>query len=251
MAHFETVAGRPVAVRGRVTSKPSSLWDRPFYFWMSLLIGAIVVYGFSHTIDKNLMHPPTPRPPILYVHGALFTGWLAFLILQSGLVRTRNVAVHKKLGWFGFAMGALMPFVGITTAITMARLHVQENVPRTAAFMIVPFWDMVEFTVPLCLAFYWRTKPEFHRRLILMATCALTAAAFGRFPSAAFRDHWFYVGVDGLILLAVIRDLIVIKRVHPVYLYGLPVMMLGQSVSIYAYVTSSPAWLRIASAILG
>jgi len=45
-----------------------------------------------------------------------------------------------------------------------------------------PLWDMVVFTIAFALAVYWRKKSEFHRRLILIACCALTAAAFGRFP---------------------------------------------------------------------
>ena len=41
---------------------------------------------------------------------------------------------------------------------------------------------MTAFTVPFALAVYWRRKLEFHRRLFLIATCALTSAAFARLP---------------------------------------------------------------------
>jgi hypothetical protein len=41
---------------------------------MALLIPAVVVYGFSFTVDKNLIHPAIPSPPILYVHAAVFSG---------------------------------------------------------------------------------------------------------------------------------------------------------------------------------
>jgi len=33
-----------------------------FYFLMALLIPAIVVLGFSTTINQNLIHPAIPRP---------------------------------------------------------------------------------------------------------------------------------------------------------------------------------------------
>jgi len=29
---------------------------------MSLVIAAVVIYGFSHTINENLIHPAYPRP---------------------------------------------------------------------------------------------------------------------------------------------------------------------------------------------
>ena len=50
-----------------------------------------------------------------------------------------------------------------------------------------------------------------------------------------------YAGVDVLILFAVVRDLIVTKPVHPMYLYGLPLMMIGQTASTYIYPSGWPA----------
>lgn len=93
---------------------------------------------------------------------------------------------------------------------------------------------MVAFSVPFGLSMHWRKKPELHRRLILIATCSLTAAAFGRFPSTLMPHHWFYAGVDFLLLLGVLRDLVVTKRVHPVYVYALPLLALGQTAIIHA-----------------
>ena len=46
-----------------VTTKRGGPVDRYFYFFMALLIPAVVVYGFSFTVGKNLIHPAIPRPP--------------------------------------------------------------------------------------------------------------------------------------------------------------------------------------------
>ena len=43
----------------------------------------------------------------------------------------------------------------------------------------------------------------------------------------------FYAGVDFLILLGVIRDLIVNRSIHQVYRYALPAIILGQVVVMY------------------
>jgi len=82
---------------------------------------------------------------------------------------------------------------------------------------------------------------------MLVATCVLTSAAFGRFP-ALFNT--FYAGVDLLIFLGVVRDLIVMRRVHPVYLYALPALIVGQSFVMHVVLTDSPQWHKIANAIL-
>lgn len=90
----------------------------------------------------------------------------------------------------------------------------------------------------------------FFMSLLLVATCALTAAAFGRFPPQLLPPVVFYAGVDLLILLGVARDLIVNRRIHQVYICVLPAFVLGQVVVMYTNVHELPYWLRIADAIL-
>src|ERR1700724_3222844 len=186
------IAARPIAGIS-VTTRRVKLLQNYFYFSMSLLIAAVVAYGFSHTINENLIHPAAPRPFILYLHAAIFTGWLLFFILQSALVRTGNVRVHRKMGWFGAGLGAAIPIVGVATAVAMTRFNMlHKRFPDGDAFLIVPLWDLTAFIVPFAVAVYWRKTQEFHRRLMLVATCALTAAGFGRFPHHLMPEHMFY-----------------------------------------------------------
>jgi hypothetical protein len=220
---------------------------------MSLLIAAVVIYGFSHTVNQNLIHAAPPRPWLLWVHGTLFSAWVAFFIMQSGLVRSHNVPIHRRLGWFGAGLAVAMTVVGVATAIVMRRFDMRfepADVAGPAAFLIVPFWDITCFTVFFWLAVKWRRKPELHRRLMLIATCALTAAAWGRMPNQTFAFVWFYSGVDALILLGVVRDLIVMKRVHRVYWYALPALVVGQVFVMRTLLSGAAWWARIANAIL-
>src|SRR6185437_7897057 len=86
------------AITGR-----NGLVDKFFYFAMSLLAVALVVWGFGRTVNSNLVRADIPRPFILWVHAAAFSAWVLFFVLQSALVRTHNVRVHRSLGWFGAA----------------------------------------------------------------------------------------------------------------------------------------------------
>jgi hypothetical protein len=201
--------------------------EKYFYFSMSILMAVVVTYGFSRTIDKRLIHPALPRPGLLYVHAVIFFGWLVFYILQSALVRTRKVRIHKTLGWFGVALGVTIVVLGISTAITMGRYHLHVEHRSLAASSIgVPLFDITCFAVTFTLAILWRSRPEFHRRLILLASAALTAAGWGRFP--LLPPGVFYLGVDVLILLGIVRDLVVNRRVHKVYTYGIAAFFVGQ-----------------------
>lgn len=248
-----TDLGVPVPVVQRSTTKRrGGFLENYFYLAMALLIPAIVVFGFSFTIGRNLIHPVIPRPSVLYVHAAVFSGWLVFFLLQSALVRTRNVRVHRSLGWFGAGFGALIPVVGVVTAIAMGRFDIRQlHQNHVEMDLMIPLWDMVVFTTAFGLAIYWRGKPEYHRRLVYVATCALTAAAFGRFPAYLLNPTFFYAGVDLLILLGMLRDWVVGRKIHPVYLYGLPLLIAGQTIVMYTNTHDLASWFKIARALLG
>ena len=238
---------RPVALP-RSYSSPAAFLRQYFYFCMSLLIAVVVVYGFSHTIGHNLLHASPIPPFVLTIHAIVFPGWVLFFILQSALVRTRNVPLHRTLGWFGLALGIGIIVVGYLTAIGMDRFHLQGEPTDTPAFLIVQLMDLTCFAIPFALAIYWRRRPEYHRRLMLIASCGLTDAAFGRFPALplAFSP----VGVDALVLLGILRDLIVDRRIHKVYRYAFPLLILFHIFCMQTYLHTAHWWLRIATAIL-
>jgi hypothetical protein len=140
--------------------------------------------------------------------------------------------------------------LGIATAIVMDRFNFSQLHKADAkVFFSIQSWDMIAFTICFWLAVYWRKKPEYHRRLVLVATCALTAAGFGRFPWLS--HHWFYAGVDALILLGVARDLIVNRRIHVVYRYALPAFAVGQIVAVQLWLHHPAWWVRLTNAIMG
>jgi hypothetical protein len=226
-----------------------------FYFVMSLLIAGVVVYAFSHTVGRRLIHAVPRRPVLLWMHGIIFSAWVAFYILQSALVRIRKVKLHRTLGWIGAALGASVILVGFRVPVVMAQFAIDylQRDPRAAhAFLAIPFLDMVTFTTCFGLAVLWRSKPELHRRLMLIATCALTAAAFGRMDMIrSIPPLGFYFGVDALILLGVVRDLVVNRRIHAVYLTVIPLLVPAQAAAVYIAGHQSAFWLHIMDKVIG
>ena len=120
--------------RRQLGAKRAGVLEQSFYFLMSLLVAIVVLYGFSRTIETGLIHPPSPRPIVLYFHATIFTAWVVFFIMQSALVITRNVRIQ-----FGFALGAAIPIVGVRTAIghgeiTVARgSHRHRSIPEPSS----------------------------------------------------------------------------------------------------------------------
>ncbi len=224
--------------------------DRYFYFGMSLLILVLVTATFSTTVPKRLFHPKIVPPFLVWLHGAVFFGWVLFFILQSGLVKIRKTRWHRTLGWFGVALGVAVAGLGVSTTIVMHRfefltLHQGQD---AIASISIPFWDIACFAIVFSLAVLLRKKVEYHRRLMLIASCALTAAAWGRLPESVLPGFWFYTGVDLLIVLGAARDLIVNRKIHRAYLVALPLFIAGQ-IAI-SQITGAEWWERFARALL-
>lgn len=154
----QSVAVRPVSRVSRILGR-GGLVDRYFYFFLSLVVAGIVVAGFSQTVDRNLFHAAPPKPVLLWIHAAAFSGWVVFFILQSALVRVRKVSVHRTLGWFGAVLGAVMVTLGAVIAVVMGRFDALQLHQPDPAFLSIPFFDMVAFGTLLGLAIVWRGKP--------------------------------------------------------------------------------------------
>jgi hypothetical protein len=223
-----------------------------FHFVMALLMAGVVAYGFSRTIGDNLIHPTIPRPRLLYVHAALFSAWIAIYVLQTGLVATGNVRLHRRLGLVWLWVGAAMPVIGVATAIVMRRFDIIQ-LHETLPILAVPLWDILAFTACFALAALLRKRPEFHRRLMFLAICNIMDAAFARFPlpAAWFEAGWFYYALDGLVLIAIGRDLIVQRRVHLVFAVALPLMVAGQIVTWTLWHHAPAVWLAFCRALVG
>ena len=247
------VWGRRAALeKGTTTAvRLKTFLSRYFYFCMSLVFAALVASGFSRTVNASLFHATPPRPLLLWFHGVAFSAWVVFFIAQSGLVRIRKVRWHRFLGWFGAGLAAVMVPLGFAIAVIMTRfdtvvLHQNDAAP----FIAIPFYDMIAFGVCVGLAIDWRRRPEFHRRLLFIATCGLMDAAVGRF-AFVFDNNLLFPCLDLLIVLGVVRDLVVDGRVHKVYRYALPALIVGQSLAVYLWRLNPRWWQSITHAILG
>lgn len=241
----QTAAAAVPAVRWK-------LWlRRYFYFAMMLVCSGILIWGFGHTVNGVLLHPAIPRPRILWVHAAVFSSWLVFAMVQTGLVRLHKVKVHRMLGWFGAALAATMVVVGVLTALQLGRFDVQVLHEAGAdTFEVVSFADMILFPLLVMLAIVWRRKLELHRRLFLLATVELTGAGFGRIDWIAAHNLMFFCA-DALMCLGMLRDGLVDGRVHRVYKLAIPAIVVWHGWVTWMYLRPPAWWAKLAHAWMG
>jgi len=218
---------------------------------MALLMAGLAVWAFSDTVDAHLLHAKPPRPLLLWFHGAVFTAWIMLFIAQSALVRVRKVSMHRTMGWLGAALAAIMVVSGFIVSVVMLRfemtvLHHNDVAP----FLSILWCDMIIFGGCMALAIYFRKRPEYHRRLVLMATCQLMQAVFVRFHSIGQHDL-FYPALDVLIVAGMLRDLLVDGRVNRVYVYVVPAIIVLQALATYLKLVNPSWWQAATRASLG
>lgn len=214
-------------------------------------MAGLAVWAFSHTVDVRLLHANPPRPRLLWFHGAIFAAWIVLFVVQSALVRVRKVSIHRTLGWFGAALAATMVVSGFVVSVVMLRFEQTVLHVRTAASFLSILWcDMVVFGACMALAIYYRKRPEYHRRLVFLASCQLMQAIFVRFHYIGYHDL-FFPALDVLIVAGMLRDLVVDGRVNKVYLYVFPAMVVLQVWATYLQRVNPSWWHAATRAILG
>lgn len=179
----------------------------PSAVWLGLLwLGMILGFGLDL---RRFAHENPPAPHILYVHAAVFTGWMFLLTAQVLLVLGDRVAWHRKLGWFLAGWAGLMVVLGPWAA--MASQAANLNLPLgDPPFLSVNMVNMIAFASLLAWGIAQRKNPAAHRRLMILTTVAIADPGFARFSEYFWPNEphsilvWFFWVFYGNVLLVVL-----------------------------------------------
>ncbi len=217
-----------------------------YYFWVSILLLALVSIGFAPTLYLRAFFPQAePAMPLyLYLHGAVLTAWYVWLASQTWLVRSGSTALHRRLGWMGAAIAAGVCVAGpMATVGVIDRLKAQ-GVGFDTDMSVLPFLGvegvtMMEFAGPIvwgnlmsvavfavlvAAAVALRRRAEYHKRLMLVASIGLippALARISRWPVFGGEDS-LLLPLAGLALLLSVAgyDLVKRRRLHPATMAG-------------------------------
>jgi hypothetical protein len=124
-----TSAQTPLDVRKNVAS------ERRYFTVMALVLIVISIAGFLPAIVDRASRR-APLTPLAAVHGVVFFAWLVLFLVQSRLVATGRIAVHRRLGIAAVILLAVMIPLGYVTTIEMVRrgfdLSGDQNIDRYA-----------------------------------------------------------------------------------------------------------------------
>ena len=139
-----------------------------------------------------------------------------------------------------------MLVLGFAVAVNGARTGYAPRPGVTPLeFLIVPVGDLVVFAPLVGGAIYWRRKPDVHKRLMWLATAALTFPAIARLPGVQGMQLRIFAVFLAVLLFAPIYERIVKGRMHRVSLWG----SVGIFLSLPArhMVAETDAWHRFAA----
>jgi hypothetical protein len=221
--------------------------ERVFYSGMAILLCTCVFIGFSPTyFQAGMMHAPLPSP-ILHVHGAVFTLWMVLFTVQAALISARRVKWHRSLGTIAFCLPPIMIVLGVMAAIDALHRGVKIGPLVPSVSVAIPLIGIVAFAIVIYAAWRARRRPDAHKRLILIATSGIVAAAFGRFPWARIGlppAAGAVTGVGVLLLMLIIYELITIRRVHRSTIWAAPLVF--ASIALAVPIGMTPAWQAFA-----
>ena len=151
-----------------------------FHLVMVLVMSAFVFGGFGMTyLLPHAAGTRLPDPPVVHLHGAVFFGWMLLLVVQSLLVNVKNVKLHRSLGMFGIAWGALVAFMGMLITL-VASMNVNFDDPSTPPVFFLSYVAPPSFAVIFAMAISATKAPKIHRNLVLIATIAILMPGINR-----------------------------------------------------------------------
>lgn len=204
----------------RVAARAASVPKRRFYVALSLAIAATAFVGFAPTYYLGRWFAAVPLPPLVQLHGALFSAWVALLVVQATLVAADRRDWHRRLGGAGVALAAAMLVVGTLTAIASARRGFAPAGLEPLMFLVIPLGSLALFAGFFGAAVVLRRRPELHRRLVVLATISILTPAIARLWFVHQRPVIALALTNVFVLAAIAYEYRRRGSVHPLYLWG-------------------------------
>lgn len=223
-----------------------------FYVGISVAVATTVFAGFARTYFLKSYFGSPPLMPLLHLHGIVFTSWIVLLLTQTTLVAANRADVHRRLGIAGGVIAVMLVAVGTTTAIVRAKQGAAPpGGPPPLVFLAIPLFDMLIFSSLVTAGFYFRRRPDVHKRLMVLATISILAAAIARLPFGILKagPPAFFGLTDLFIVACVLYDLIARGRPHRATVWGGLIILLSQPLRLMIAGTS--AWMAFATWLTG
>lgn len=201
--------------------------EERFFFKIACTIAVLIVAGFGFQLGAGRSSFAVPL--VYHIHAFVYFGWVALFVLQSGLVASGNMALHRRLGWLSAIWLPIMVAMGFAITIASMRRSGGPFFFDANEFLISNPIGLLAFAGMIGTAVIMRRRTDWHRRLITSAMAAILGPAFGRLmPMPLFIPSglgWEISNSAGLVfvLIGMMADKRRHGAIHPAWFVGLAV----------------------------
>lgn len=214
-------------------SVPAARRGLSIFIPLVVFMAAITVAGFWDDYFRDLLFGRLNGRWLLHLHVVVSMGWLVLVGVQAWLAMSGRTALHIAVGRWGMWLGVVVVVIGLGFALLLVAERAAERGPvAVERTFTAPLFDMLVFSIFLGGAWITRRRPDFHKRYILLAATALIIPGVGRLPffngtsSVALADVVPYLLLWlSPVLIAVIHDWRKQRLIHPVYIFGIGVLV--------------------------
>jgi len=170
----------------------SAFADRWIWVLMTGLFMATALAGFIPSSLERLQlmqaGKQQPFPLTTHLHAATMGAWLILSFAQALLVATGKRRWHQTLGYTAVLLGPIIVASLTATSIQFLLTHKDEwPLPQLSDQFAFALFVQGKVIVLFALYLAWAIRvrlrqPQLHKRLVLLASFAVIAAAFSRIP---------------------------------------------------------------------
>ena len=235
---------------------PARTFRPTFSFWMVLAMCFFVFGGFGiHSFVPALQGKFPPAPPVVHLHGVVFIAWMLLLLVQSALVSSGNVKLHRTLGTWGIAQGTATILIGLMMQLVASSRGYFAGRPAGTDGLYLGLLAFFGFALMFTLAIRNRSRPDIHRRMILFAMLPVIPPGVNRFWANALGLEdaiptlLLYATLWSMALAILVHEWRRTGRISGTSMIGAGWIFLEGA--LHEAVVGSQAFDRIASGILG
>lgn len=233
-------------------------FDRRLYLGASLIFFALVFWTFARTFYLKPFFGTPPLSALLHIHGAVMSGWVVLLVVQTSLIAAHRVQWHRRLGVFGAVWAALVVSLGSITTLHAAAREVRGHTDFAASQVVITSLDLLQmlfFAGFVGVAIWQRHRPDYHKRLMILTIACMLPDALARLPvsfmsqaTEADLNLRIMLGLDAFILICVGLDTLWHRRLHPAFGWG--ALLFVGAFHLALYFTKTPAWIAFGESLV-
>jgi hypothetical protein len=194
---------------------------------VAISVTLTVLAGFVPLYTLRILRHDPNLTLLVHAHGFVMAAWIALFLTQTLLIANHRVDLHRRLGTLGAGLALLVLMVAVPTLINAAARK-SHDVHSTRFLWMLAAFDgiaLLLFAGLVGTGLLLRRRPDYHKRLMLLATLSLLGPAFGRLTAYANglrgdNDFGVLLLCAGTVLACVAVDTARSHRLHPAFLWG-------------------------------